>query len=76
MSGTSAEGTALYDIPALQKAARKAADVVRSLDFGAVKFETTFTDGSPVVDICAYAKDHDVDLIITSHTGSPVLRIF
>ena len=70
----SAEGTALYDIPALQKAARKAAErkmreLVRSLDFGAVKFETAFTDGSPVVDICAYAKDHDVELIITSTHG-------
>jgi nucleotide-binding universal stress UspA family protein len=70
----SAEGTALYDIPALQKAARKAAerkmrDLVRSMDFGAVKFETAFTDGSPVVDICAFAKDHDVDLIITSTHG-------
>jgi nucleotide-binding universal stress UspA family protein len=70
----SCEGTALYDIPGLQKAARQAAehkmrDLVRSLDFGAVKFETAFTDGSPVVDICAFAKDHDVDLIITSTHG-------
>ena len=44
-------------------------DLVRSMDFGAVKFETAFTDGSPVVDICAFAKDHDVDLIITSTHG-------
>ena len=70
----SCEGTAIYDIPALQKAARKAAerkmrDLVRSLDFGAVKFEMAFTDGSPVIDICAFAKDHDVDLIITSTHG-------
>ena len=70
----SAEGTALYDIPSLQKAARQAAkrkmrDLVRSLDFGAVKFETAFTNGSPVVDICAFAKDQDVDLIITSTHG-------
>ena len=70
----SCEGTAIYDIPALQKAARKAAerkmrDLVRSLDFGAVKFETAFTDGSPVIDICAFAKNHDVDLIITSTHG-------
>ena len=28
-----------------------------------------FTDGSPVIDICAFAKDHDVDLIITSTHG-------
>jgi nucleotide-binding universal stress UspA family protein len=70
----SAEGTNLYDIPGLQKAARKIAerkmrDLVRSLDFGAVKFEMAFTDGSPVIDICAFAKDHDVDLIITSTHG-------
>jgi nucleotide-binding universal stress UspA family protein len=70
----SCEGTAIYDIPGLQKAAMKAAErkmreLVRSLDFGAVKFETAFTDGSPVVDICAFAKNHDVDLIITSTHG-------
>jgi nucleotide-binding universal stress UspA family protein len=70
----SCEGTAIYDIPSLQKAARQAAerkmrDFVRSLDFGAVKFETAFSDGSPVVDICAFAKNHDVDLIITSTHG-------
>jgi nucleotide-binding universal stress UspA family protein len=70
----SCEGTALYDIPGLQKAASQAAqrkmrELVRSLDFGAVEFETAFTDGSPVVDICAFAKDHDVDLIITSTHG-------
>ena len=69
-----AEGTALYDIPGLQKAARKTAErkmreLVRSVNFGAVKFETAFTDGSPVIDICAFAKDHDVDLIITSTHG-------
>ena len=28
-----------------------------------------FTDGSPALDICAFAKDHDVDLIITSTHG-------
>jgi nucleotide-binding universal stress UspA family protein len=70
----SCEGTAVHDIPSLQKAARKTAErkmreLVRSLDFGAVKFETAFTDGSPVTDICAFAKDHNVDLIITSTHG-------
>ena len=68
------EGTAIYDIPGLQKAARKTAErkmreLVRSVNFGAVKFETAFTDGSPVIDICAFAKNHDVDLIITSTHG-------
>jgi len=70
----SCDGTAVYDIPALQKAASQAAErkmrqLVRSLDFGAVEFETAFTDGSPVIDICAFAKIHDVDLIITSTHG-------
>src|SRR5437764_14061000 len=62
------------NIPGLQKVARKTAerkmrDLVRSVNFGAVKFETAFTDGSPVIDICAFAKDHDVDLIVTSTHG-------
>jgi nucleotide-binding universal stress UspA family protein len=70
----SIEGTAIYDIPGLQKAARKTAErkmreFVRSVSFGAVKFETAFTDGSPVIDICAFAKEHDVDLILTSTHG-------
>jgi nucleotide-binding universal stress UspA family protein len=70
----SCEGTAIYDIHALQRTARKTAErkmleLVRSVKFGAVKFETAFTDGSPVIDICAFAKDHDVDLIITSTHG-------
>jgi nucleotide-binding universal stress UspA family protein len=70
----SSEGTAIYDIPGLQKAARKTAqhkmrELIRSVNFGAVKFETAFTDGSPVIDICSFAKDHDVDLIITSTHG-------
>jgi nucleotide-binding universal stress UspA family protein len=70
----SAEGNALYDIPGLQKAARKNAErkmreLIRSVKFGAVKFETAFTEGSPVIDICAFAKDHDINLIITSTHG-------
>jgi nucleotide-binding universal stress UspA family protein len=70
----SSDGTAIYDIPGLQKAARKSAErkmreLVRSANFGAVKFETAFTDGSPVIDICAFAKNHDVDLIIASTHG-------
>jgi nucleotide-binding universal stress UspA family protein len=70
----SCEGTAIYDIPGLQKAARQTAErkmreLIRSVNFGAVKFETAFTEGSPVIDICAFAKDHNVDLIITSTHG-------
>jgi nucleotide-binding universal stress UspA family protein len=68
------EGTAIYDVPGLQKAAGETArhkmrELVRSMDFGVAKFETVFTEGSPVFDICAFAKDHDVDLIITSTHG-------
>jgi hypothetical protein len=44
-------------------------ELVRSVNFGDVKFETVFTEGSPVLDICAFAKDHDVDLIITATHG-------
>jgi nucleotide-binding universal stress UspA family protein len=70
----SAEGTPLYDIPGLQKAAREKAErqmqkLVRAAKFGGVKFETVFTEASPVLDICDFAKDHDVDLIITSTHG-------
>src|SRR5262249_5946851 len=41
----SSEGTAIYDIPGLQEAARKTAErkmreLIRSVNFGAVKFET------------------------------------
>src|SRR5262245_59272183 len=68
------EGTALYDIPGLQKAARKNAErrmrkLIRAVKFGGVKFETVFTEGSPALDICDFAKDHAVDLIITSTHG-------
>jgi len=70
----SAEGTGLYDIPGLQKGARKNAErkmreLIRSVKFGAVKFETAFTEASPLIDVCGFAKDHDVDLIITSTHG-------
>jgi nucleotide-binding universal stress UspA family protein len=70
----SCEGTALYDIPGLQTAARRTAErkmreLIRSVTFGGVKFETVFTEGSPVIDICAFARDHNVDLIITSTHG-------
>jgi nucleotide-binding universal stress UspA family protein len=75
----SSEGTAIYDIPALQKAARKTAgrkmrELMRSVSFGSAKFETVLTEGSPVLDICAFAKDHDVDLIITSTHGLTGLK--
>ncbi len=70
----SSEGTALYDVRTLQEAARENAqlqmrELVRSVNFGRAKFETVFTEGSPVLDICDFAKDHDVDLIMISTHG-------
>jgi nucleotide-binding universal stress UspA family protein len=70
----SSEGTAIYDVRALQEAARKSAErqmrkLVRTVKFGRAKFKTIFTDSSPVLDICSFAKDNDVDLIITSTHG-------
>jgi len=70
----SCEGTVIYDIPGLQKAARETAErkmreLIRSVNFGGVKSKAVFTEGSPVLDICAFAKDHDVDVIITSTHG-------
>jgi nucleotide-binding universal stress UspA family protein len=70
----SSEGTAIYDVRGLQKAARENAEgqmrkLMESVNFRGVKFETAFPDGSPVLDICAFAKDHHADLIITSTHG-------
>jgi nucleotide-binding universal stress UspA family protein len=75
----SSEGTALYDVPALQEAARENADrqmrkLVRAVKFGSAKFDTVLTGGSPAVDICAFAEEHDVDLIITSTHGLTGLK--
>jgi len=70
----SSEGTALYDVRGLQNAARENAErqmqkFVRAAKFGRVKYETAFTDGSPALDICAFAKQRDVDLIVSSTHG-------
>jgi nucleotide-binding universal stress UspA family protein len=75
----SSEGTAIYDVPALQKAARKSAErhmreLVRTVNFGRAKFKTVLTSSSPVLDICAFAKGHDVDLIVTSTHGLTGLK--
>jgi hypothetical protein len=64
----------LYDVRGLQEAARESAErqmreLVRTVKFGRAKFKTVLTNGSPVLDICSFAKDHDVDLIITSTHG-------
>jgi Universal stress protein family len=43
--------------------------LVRTVNFGRAKYEMVFTNGSPALDICAFAKDHAIDLIITSTHG-------
>lgn len=70
----SSEGTALYDVRGLREAAREIAErqmrkLTRSAKFGRVKLQTALIEGSPVRDICDFAKDHEVDLIITSTHG-------
>ncbi|MBX6326041.1 MAG: universal stress protein [Chthoniobacterales bacterium] len=75
----SAEGTAFYDVPALQEAARRKAKrqmrkFLRTVRFGRVPFETAITEGSPAHDICASAKANDVDLIVTSTHGLTGLK--
>jgi nucleotide-binding universal stress UspA family protein len=73
------EGTALYDVRGLQEATRESAErlmrkLVRATKFGRVRYETAFTDGSPALDICDFAKTHGVDLIITSTHGFTGLK--
>jgi nucleotide-binding universal stress UspA family protein len=73
------EGRAIYEVRRLQQAARENAErqmrkLVRTTKFGRVKYETAFSDGSPALDICAFAKDHDVDLIIASTHGFTGLK--
>jgi nucleotide-binding universal stress UspA family protein len=75
----SSEGNGIYDVHAMQESALKNAErqmreLVRTVNFGRAKFETVFTDGSPLLDICGFAKDHDVDLIITSTHGLTGLK--
>src|SRR4029077_7669191 len=75
----SSEGTALYDVRGLQNAARENAERqirkgVRAAKFGRAKYEIVFTDGSPALDICAFAKEHNVDVIITSTHGLTGLK--
>jgi nucleotide-binding universal stress UspA family protein len=75
----SSEGNGIYDVHTMQESALRNAvcqmrDLVRTVNFGRAKFETVFTDCSPVLDICAFAKDHDVDLIITSTHGLTGLK--
>jgi nucleotide-binding universal stress UspA family protein len=74
-----ADGFAMYDLVALEDRARKNAErqmrqFLRAVKFGAVKHETAITSGSPVAEICKFAKARDVDLIITATHGLTGLR--
>jgi hypothetical protein len=70
----STEDTAIYDVRGLQEAARENAEhqmqkLLRTVKFGRTKFQTVISEGSPVLDICAFAREHNIDLIITSTHG-------
>src|SRR6266545_955093 len=75
----SSKGMGLYNLPGLKEAARERTEhqmqeLVRTVNFGDVKFQTTLTSGSPVVDICSFAKNQEIDLIITSTHGFTGLK--
>src|SRR5581483_58873 len=68
------DGYAMYDLTALRKAAKKEAEqqmrrFVRASKLGAAKFETAVRVGAPVNEICAFAAEDDVDLILTPTHG-------
>jgi nucleotide-binding universal stress UspA family protein len=65
---------ALYDLSVVTNALKKDAErrmrtFVRLAKFGPVKFETAIANGQPASAICAFARSHHVDLIITSTHG-------
>ena len=69
-----ADGYGMYDLSILIEAARKDAErqmekFVRLAKFRGVKFETAVKVGPPVSEICAFAEQRDVDLIITATHG-------
>jgi nucleotide-binding universal stress UspA family protein len=68
------DGSQLYDLGALEAAGRKNAErqmreFVSAASFGQVKYKTSIRVGLPVDEICAFAKEEHVDLIITSTHG-------
>jgi nucleotide-binding universal stress UspA family protein len=69
-----ADGYGMYDLSTLIEAARK--DIERQMEkfvrlakFRRVKFETAVQVGPPVSEICAFAEQRDVDLIIMATHG-------
>jgi nucleotide-binding universal stress UspA family protein len=68
------EGVPMYDLPALRRDAKTAAEremasFVRGAKFGGVKFETAVRIGPPVDQICDLADKKSFDLIIMSTHG-------
>lgn len=68
------DGRTMYDFSEFEKALRKDADrkmreFVRFAKFGRAKFETAIRVGPPVAEICAFAEEQNVDLIITATHG-------
>ena len=69
-----ADGYGMYNLPTLEKAVHKdaesqMAEFVRLAKFRGVKFETVVKLGPPVSEICEFAEQRDVDLIITATHG-------
>jgi nucleotide-binding universal stress UspA family protein len=69
-----ADGYGMYDLSTLMEAEHKGAErqmekFVRLAKFRGVNFETAVKVGPPVSEICAFAKQREVDLIITATHG-------
>lgn len=69
-----ADGYGMCDLSVLTETARKGAErqmekFLRLAKFRGVKFETAVKVGPPVSEICAFAEQRDVDLIITATHG-------
>ena len=72
-------GWVTYEITEATRAAEKEAesrmrDFVSAAKFGTVEFETVIADGNAVDKICDYARQHYVDLIVTSTHGRTGLK--
>lgn len=74
-----ADGYAMCDLSVLIEGARKNAEkqmqeLVRLAKFRGVKFETVVKVASPALEICGFADERDVDLIITATHGRTGLK--
>ena len=74
-----ADGYAMCDLSVLIEGARKNAEkqmqeFVRLAKFRGVKFETAVKVAPPASEICAFAEERDVDLIITATHGRTGLK--